>query len=63
MGLLNNMDFGFYKYLRFLIGFVLLLYFSAQLVAKESQEIRILVDDDYPPYSYVENGKVKGGLH
>ena len=54
------MDFGFYKYLRFLIGFVLLLYFSAQLVAKESQEIRILVDDDYPPYSYVENGKVKG---
>jgi hypothetical protein len=43
------MDFGFYKYLRFLIGFVLLLYFSAQLVAKESQEIRILVDDDYPP--------------
>lgn len=49
MGLLNNMDFGFYKYLRFLIGFVLLLYFSAQLVAKESQEIRILVDDDYPP--------------
>lgn len=28
--------------------------------AHTSEQIRILVDDDYPPYSYLEGGEVKG---
>ncbi len=38
----------------------LLLCWVANLFASDSQEVRILADDDYPPYSYVENGVLKG---
>ncbi|KPV98499.1 Bacterial extracellular solute-binding protein, family 3 [Pseudoalteromonas sp. P1-9] len=50
----------YYLRLRPLVALSFLLFCSAHLFAGDSQEVRILVDDDYPPYSYIENGKVKG---
>jgi len=34
--------------------------FLSKIFAATAQEVIILADDSYPPYSFVENGKVKG---
>lgn len=34
--------------------------FSPKLYAAPMQEVTILADDSYPPYSFVENGKLQG---
>lgn len=36
------------------------LFLSAELTAQEIQPVNIYVDDSYPPYTYVEDGKLKG---
>lgn len=49
---------GFVVFIRIVI---LLLFVSSTAIAKGSPVVvEILADDDYPPYSYVENGEVKG---
>lgn len=37
-----------------------LIFVSTQTNALQTQKIRIITDDDYPPYSYVEKGRLKG---
>jgi len=41
---------------------LILLYsiFVPEIYANATQEVTILADDSYPPYSFIENGKVKG---
>lgn len=46
--------------INFLIQLVFLFAFIPNAYSAITQEVTILADDSYPPYSYIENGKAKG---